>query len=490
MDATLDSDRTRTSAGVDAVLPAPAEADERPPGSALGGYVLLRRLGAGGMGVVYTAYHGGLDRMVALKVVRDGGGAAGRTQTLREARALARLSHPNVVHVYEVGEASGEVYVAMELVEGEPLDRWQSAAGRTLRERLDAYAQAARGLQAAHQAGLVHRDFKPSNVIVGADGRVRVRDFGLARAQRTLGEDDTRPRALASIDLAQSLDGAIAGTPAYMSPEQFAGLEVDARSDVFSFAVALWESLYGERPYGGRTFEELKAAVTGGERRPPPAGVALPGRLRLALERGVEADLGRRAGDLGALLEALAIDPDADPSAAARERRIVLGALVSFMVLVVAPTLTVVALDASIDRRMIHALLSTSGVAMIAGLSFAYRRTLLRNTFHRRTIAVILALSLMVSLQRFVGLTLDAPEQVIIVDSALLAIAVLGTGALLFARWMAVPAGLVVLALIAAALFPGISPAGMAVVGPLIIGSFGVLWHRASADARPVSRAP
>ena len=148
----------------------------------VGRYALLRRIGAGGMGVVYSAYDDELDRKVALKLVaadRLGAGTVARVR--REAQALARLSHPNVVHVYEVGEAEGHAFVAMEFVAGETLRAYQEAPDRSAQEILGAYAQAGRGLAAAHAAGLIHRDFKPENALLGDDGRVRVVDFGLAR---------------------------------------------------------------------------------------------------------------------------------------------------------------------------------------------------------------------------------------------------------------------------------------------------------------------
>ncbi len=186
----------------------------------LGRYVLLARLGAGGMGVVYAAYDPELDRRVAVKVLRR---ARAGVELREEARAIARLAHPNVIAVHDVGEADGEVFVAMEHVEGVTVRDWLRTAPSPL-DILDVFAQAGRGLAAAHQVGLVHRDVKPSNIILGADGRARVLDFGLARGGDEAG---------------------VAGTPAYMAPEQKRGEAVDGRADQYAFCVALAEALGG-----------------------------------------------------------------------------------------------------------------------------------------------------------------------------------------------------------------------------------------------------
>jgi tetratricopeptide (TPR) repeat protein len=206
--------------------PAAAAGDTREPEIAgyLGRYVLLARLGAGGMGVVYAAYDPELDRRVAVKVLRR----ARAGELLRdEARAIARLAHPNVIAVHDVGEADGEVFVAMEHVEGVTVREWLRTPRSPL-EILDVFAQAGRGLAAAHGVGLVHRDVKPSNIILGADGRARVLDFGLARSDRGDGEPE------------------VAGTPAYMAPEQKRGEAVDGRADQYAFCVALAEALGGQ----------------------------------------------------------------------------------------------------------------------------------------------------------------------------------------------------------------------------------------------------
>jgi len=209
----------------------------------IGRYTFLKELGRGGMGVVCTAYDPKLDRKVAIKLTRSlaTASAASRARILREAQAMARLSHPNVVQVYEVGELRDELFVAMEYIDGVDLSQWLAAEPRSWRDVQRVFLEAGRGLAAAHAAGLVHRDIKPANVFIGADGRVIVGDFGLARAS----EDASMLTAgTPAIDLAAvktglstplTATGALLGTPAYMAPETFEHNISDAASDQFAF---------------------------------------------------------------------------------------------------------------------------------------------------------------------------------------------------------------------------------------------------------------
>src|SRR6266568_4691369 len=273
-------------------------------------YEVLEPIGTGGMGVVYAARDSKLRRTVALKMLQPAGGEAQASQArmrerlLREARAMARLSHPNVLAVYDVGELDGQVFLAMELVEGRTLTAWLGEERRSWREVLDVFLDAARGLAAAHAAGLIHRDFKPDNVLVGADGRVRVTDFGLASAL-----------ALGPADLAEGGKSqpapsvtvtALGGSPAYMAPEQLRGEAVDARADVFGFCVALHEALYRERPFRGDSLEALEGAIRRGEVHRPRRGSGVPGWLRRALLRGLRHDPEARFQTIDALAAALA----------------------------------------------------------------------------------------------------------------------------------------------------------------------------------------
>ena len=309
MDERVAIEPTVRVADVETQASRPAPARRELDARWIGRFAVLRKLGEGGMGAVYAAYDEQLERRVALKLLHDGDHA----RLLREAQALARLSHPHVVQIYEAGEFEGHVFVAMEYVEGPTLAAWLAAAPREVDEILEVFVQAGRGLAAAHERGLVHRDFKPGNVIVGDDGRVRVLDFGLARARESLAtprptEPAAAPRTgdvgLLSSTLTRT--GALVGTPAYMSPEQYAGLPIDARSDQFSFCAALYEGLYGQRPFGGETLLELSGNVIAGEVRPPPPRPDVAPAIAAAIVRGLAADPADRWPSIDELLAVLA----------------------------------------------------------------------------------------------------------------------------------------------------------------------------------------
>ena len=280
-------------------------AAEPNPGPRLGRFTILERLGAGNMGVVYSAYDEVLDRKIAVKVLRDGG-PAGSLRLLREAQAMARVDHPNVVTVHEVGTADDQVYVAMEFIRGATLQVWQREPGRAWTEVVEAYIQAGRGLAAAHAAGLIHRDFKPSNAMIGADGRVRVLDFGLVRAQRVIdadGLDSSSSRSHIAIQLTHA--GDVLGTPAYMSPEQICGAAIGPATDQFSLCVALFEALYGQLPFQGDSLGALFRAI-GRQRFPdPPRASRVPAWLRAVLLRGLQPVPEDRYPTMEALLRAL-----------------------------------------------------------------------------------------------------------------------------------------------------------------------------------------
>lgn len=283
----------------------PSDGVERPPslvpGSSLGRYTLEAQIGEGAMGRVWRARDPKLGRLVALKLLRQRNDLSTK-QLISEAQVMAQLSHPNVVSVYDVGVAEGVTYIAMELVVGRSLRLWMSGGQRSVPEILATFIAAGRGLAAAHAAGIVHRDFKPDNVLVGDDGRVRVSDFGLAA--RPVDRDvELDPNSLDVL-----APGALLGTPAYMAPEQFSGANVDTRTDQFSFCAALYEALYGQRPFSGRTFFELADNVVKGNVKPPPAHRQVSSGLRSIVMRGVLPRPGDRFPSLDHVLAELARD--------------------------------------------------------------------------------------------------------------------------------------------------------------------------------------
>jgi eukaryotic-like serine/threonine-protein kinase len=308
-----------------ALLPPAGEAAALARGVTVGRYVILDIVGRGGMGEVYAAYDPQLDRKIALKLLHPTlahrGSQDARDRLLREAKAIARLSHANVVVVHDAGTIDDRVFVAMEFVEGETLAAWLGAAPRGWRAVRDAFAAAGDGLAAAHEAGLVHRDFKPHNVMVAREGAVRVMDFGLASdtsadsggAAAALALPENEPPT--SDTIALTATGKLLGTPLYMAPEQFLSRPTDARTDQFSFCVALHEALYGERPFASDSLLGLADAVTTGKLREPAHKGRAPAFLRRLLLRGLRPDPADRYPSMRELLDDLRFDP-------ARRRRI------------------------------------------------------------------------------------------------------------------------------------------------------------------------
>ncbi|HVH97505.1 MAG TPA: serine/threonine-protein kinase, partial [Enhygromyxa sp.] len=292
-------------------------------------FEVLRVIARGGMGELYLGWDDRLDRKVAIKLVQaQRHSELAEQRLLREAKVLGQLSHPNVVSVFEVGHFEGRVFVAMEFVEGVTLRRWlrqlePSGAART-QAILACFAAAGRGLAAVHAAGLAHRDFKPDNVLVGADKRVRIVDFGLARSLHETCEEAELGLALVAreresestareADLLETPtlteDGALLGTPRYIAPEQWLGRRGDALSDQFSFCVALYEALFEVQPFQASTLEELSAAVQSGKLRPMPRRAEVAPHVREALLRGLSGKPSDRFPSMDALLEALLPTP-------------------------------------------------------------------------------------------------------------------------------------------------------------------------------------
>lgn len=319
-------------------LPAPGARGRLARGATVGRYMVLELIGEGGMGEVYAAYDPQLDRRVALKLLRPSEGAEaevseGQLRLLREARALARLAHPNVIAVHDVGEIDGQVFIAVELVEGLSLRRWLLDRPRGVAEILDVFRAAGLGLQAAHDAGLVHRDFKPDNVLVGGDGRVRVLDFGLARSAAEAAPGVTSALRVGA-DLppqhdSVTLQGSVVGTPAYMAPEQVAGQPVDAKCDQFSFCVSLFEALHGKKPFGGASLSERHAAIQA-RRLEPSTRRDVPPHLQRVIARGLEPVATDRFGTMRELLWTL----DHDPALRRRRALAIAGAVVAVLAVV------------------------------------------------------------------------------------------------------------------------------------------------------------
>jgi hypothetical protein len=294
----------------------------------VGRYVILDRLGAGGGGTVYRAHDPQTNRPIAIKLlVSEGRVNSARSRLVREAQSLAKLRHPNVVEFLDVGtfdpsildgdvpadrRQENGVFLAMEFVEGFNLAQWMEAFPRTWRQVLDIMIAAGRGLAYAHARGFVHRDFKPTNVLVGKDSRVRVADFGLARVTREL----TAPMpgmsvripgetSVHALHLSLTKPGTVIGTPAYMAPEQHLSSRADARSDQFSFCLTLYELLYGQSPFQGATPGKILEGKLRGVLGPPPRDTKVPAAVHRAIVKGLAPDPMDRHPSMDALLEAL-----------------------------------------------------------------------------------------------------------------------------------------------------------------------------------------
>ena len=457
------------------------------------------------MGVVYAAYDEQLDRKVALKLVRNAGqGPAGqRERILREAQAMARISHPNVVHIYEVGEHEGAIFIAMEFIEGTTLASWQRQPARTWSEVLTMYLRAGQGLLAAHQAGLVHRDFKPENVLIGNDGRVKVADFGIARglkyesiesAPAIAPEFAAAERSRISGErspLAMSLGtsgGLIVGTPGYMSPEQYAGLPTDVRSDQFSFCASLYEALYHRLPFAGENLAEVAANVLAGKLQPAPENSAVPLGIRDALLRGLSREPEERFPALTEIMEELAKNPDFDPrNAHAAQWRLAMAIAMTAALLV-----GVTYLSWTRGRFSLYSLLVNSSalLVVVSSVAFVLRRTLMRNVYYRGMVTIFLCtLATMVfvrtlALQRGFSLAQFAP-----IDLGMIAgfVAIIGA---LYLRG----ALLISLGLVGAALWFTRSPETtvryMPFVQPLAFGSLMYLSYNYRSKLRAARKGP
>jgi len=473
----------------------------------IGRFAVLRTLGQGGMGVVYSAYDEELDRRVALKLLRPGRDNSPRNQARmqREARAMAKLSHPNVVQVYEVGRFEEQVFLAMEFVQGRTLNAWLKAQPRGWQEVLHVMVQAGRGLQAAHEAGVIHGDFKPDNILIDAEERVRVVDFGLSR--RTEPASASLQGAASSGEAGRSLQGApvptptpapapaapapdlraedlgderrsnarIAGTPAYMAPEQHHHTPADQRSDQFSFCVTLYSALHGVHPFAGGSLLELIIKLTDGKVNPLPAGSAVPTAVHAAVLRGLAVDPDQRWPALADLLDELdAIaaryrDPELDLSVA-RRQRVVLAVIIALSILAMS---FVVILGSPSEELLPDPETNALAGAVINGLLltvvYAFRRSLLKNRINRQLTAWLIVSSLAMLGDRTIALVLDLPVHATMALDLLLLGSISAMSALLVERWIAWPATLLLTGAVMATILPGVSSVILAIA---IVGVF------------------
>jgi predicted Ser/Thr protein kinase len=433
-----------------------------PEGMRVGRFLIVREIGRGAMGSVYAAYDEVLDRKIALKRLH-GGTAHQRAAVLREARALARLSHPNVVQVHEVVESGSEILLAMELVQGASLRTWAAERERDWRALLAIFIQSGRGLAAAHATGVVHGDFKPDNVLIGDDERVRVVDFGVAALIARGDDDGSRPQ--------------LGGTPAFMAPEQFHGHPATPRSDQYGFCVALYACLFGRHPHPGDTLDELLASHEVSPR--PPLVPGLPAALPAIVLRGLARTPSARWPDMDALLDALSrlpgLDREADLGVARRQR-------LSIALVMLAAGLTMITYHFGLreqaaaglqPRDLVHVMGLLLAVLMV--LIVGLWRSLRRNRINRQIAGLLLASTAAMLLHRAIALRLGTPvPHTLIVDLVLLQLAAT-VAALAIHRRFALLAGLVLLAVLAATANPSrASPLFLGTV--LVLYALGLVW--------------
>ena len=477
-----DADRKTLADGAAGRAP-PARTADAADTTAIGRFAIRRKLGEGGMGVVYAGHDAQLDREVAIKLVRAvAGDDQARARLLREAQAMAQVAHPNVVPIYEVGEHGDQVFVAMELVAGETLTAWLRREPRDWRAMLAMFVAAGRGLAAAHARGLVHRDFKPDNVLVGGDGRPRVLDFGLARAVASPEVADAgAPRGSTSaLDLELTVAGSMMGTPGYMSPEHFAGRDIGPASDQFGFAVGVYRALFDHAPFAGASLGELRDAVCSGALQPPRDDGSVPASIIAAVLRALASDPAARFPTMDALLDELEKPLRADPArdrARGRAGRRAAAALISALALVG------VAVASAIDVTPGWLLVQSLVMCWIFGAIGAVALRRGRASAHDRDIiALVLTTVAGFAVHRAAALVVGSRViDSVVADAVLFGVATV-IGGMLLERWMLLGAPLALAYIAVAAAAPVVAvPAFGAVV--LVFAAIGVL--RWGAPARP-----
>lgn len=433
-------------------------------GERIGRFTVLEVLGRGGMGVVVSAYDPRLDRRVAIKLVssRAADEKEHRDRLLLEARAMAKVRHPNVVAVHEVGEHEGQIYVAMEQVDGGTLgaalaaERDDGDEHNDWRRVVELFVEAGRGLAAAHAQGMIHRDFKPDNVFVDASGRVLVGDFGLVRALRAepseRGEDVSVTEPFTRADV-------VVGTPAYMAPEQHKGEAVDASADQFAFCVTLYQALYGELPFAGDTRLEYLGAAVRGEVRAPSRARKVPAWLRQVLRRGLSADPRDRFASMEALLAELG-----DDSRGARQ--LGRGMRVAIVVIAVALTLAWSTLMVGFDLELSYGLSYASNgtfLGLMLGLAWVGRRAFTRTAFNRRILAIGVAVAGLTMVLAVGGHLLEIPPPALGVLHLFAYSAAFLYAAILLDLRLGVAAGTYLAGFLSASVWP---PLYLALLGP------------------------
>jgi len=438
LDATLRRElQAMLTADAAAETDASTEAIAREPG-AIGRFEVLGRIGEGGMGVVYLGHDARLDRKVAIKLLRGAVSRGALLRLEREAQAMAKVTHPNVVPIYEVVDVDElGVAVVMEYIEGSTASQWLRAEQRTWREVVALFLEASRGLEAAHAAGMVHRDFKADNVLVGRDGRVRVVDFGLARSASVGRAPDGEIGAVTLLDVGLTQQGALLGTPTHMSPEQFRGETVGPATDQFALAVALYRGVYGCLPFPGDDLPTIRASVLRGELGPPPSD-RVPPALTAAIVRG----LAHAPGDRWPSIEAFAkelervvgVSPEDDLSRAAHVRRLVMLAVLPCGLL---SSLLASAATAESGLTRAELVLHALGAALILGaITLGLRKRLLITAIDRRLALIINAFFWAFTFHRLLLVPLGQSVTELFVSEGIMLGLACFAGALAIARWL------------------------------------------------------
>ncbi|WP_170319321.1 serine/threonine-protein kinase [Polyangium spumosum] len=460
------------------VAPSAAPAHDEPMVTArIGRFAVVRKLGEGAMGVIYMGYDDMLDRRVAIKLLRPSVTGAG--WILREGKALGRLAHPNVVAIHEAGEHEGRVYLTMEFVEGSTLRAFLAERERPFSEVLGLFLEAGRGLAAVHDAGLVHRDFKPDNVIVGKDGRPRIVDFGVASLARPGGERNGEARQeveaqgrSGALEVSLLPRGAMAGTPAFMAPEQLRGERATQASDQWSYCAALYRAAYGAPPFSlDGDFVALARRVQEGAPEIPAQRSKVPAWLGPIVLRGLGKEPASRFPSMHALLEAIEAHLPRDPEV---DRRVMRRELVILRVGLLGVAVVV---GAFISRTAIHsggtvalaALASAASLAMVLLIITLRWRRLSQNRLGRRTARILIGAEAAIFVHRLIALRFGTRLDHVLVNDLVLLAAIVGTIAMVSERRMALAAAIAMVGALVGLFLPSAASAAYVVASVLVL---------------------